>query len=312
VPLGGGSAMDAAKAIAALAFTAGDTDIWPFMLGEARAFQLKGALPLAAIATTAATASEVTPYAVISNRTVKGKSILGFEFLKPLVSLLNPAYTAQVPVATTQDGAADILSHVFENYLLGGDASPLADRHSEGVMATVLESLPAVLAQPGDIAHRGRLLWASTLALNEYQIAGRRAAQFVLHSMEHALSGWYPELAHGRGLATLYPAYFRWLIAHDRARDRFAQLGQRLFGHAPGPDAAERFIAAFESWLAANGLYQSLGDLGIAEADFAEIAAYAVKVYGDGQQLEALGAMPATEIVAIFKATARQARAQSR
>jgi alcohol dehydrogenase YqhD (iron-dependent ADH family) len=310
VPLGGGSVMDAAKAVAALGALPGENDIWPFVLGQPRAFQLAAALPLAAVPTTAATASEVTPYAVISNRAVRGKSVLAHESFKPAAALLNPAFTAKVPAVTTQDGAADILSHVLENYLLGGDESPLADRHAEGVMATVLESLPRVLADPGDLAHRGRLLWASTLALNEYPNAGRRSSQFVLHAMEHALSGWYPELAHGRGLATLYPAYFRWLLARGRAQDRFARLGGRLFGLA-GADAADRFVERFEAWLGANGLLQSLGELGIAEADYASVADYAVKTYGDGRQLDALGALPAAEIVAIFKATARQARVPS-
>lgn len=307
--LGGGSVMDAAKAIAALAH-AGEADIWPFVLGEARASQLKGALPIAAIPTTAATASEVTPYAVISNRTVKGKSVLGYEFLKPLVSWLNPAFTTKLSATTTCDGAADILSHVFENYLLGGTGSPLADRHSEGVMATVLETLPRLLAEPENLDARGNLLWASTLALNEYQLAGRQGSQFVLHSMEHALSGFYPELAHGRGLATLYPAYFRWLLEHGRARDRLAQLGERLFGlDRAEADTAEGFIEHFEQWLADNGLLQSLADLGIDESQFVAIADYAVRVYGDGKQLEALGPLPAEEIVEIFRATAQQSRA---
>lgn len=308
VPLGGGSTMDAAKAIAALAPASSEHDIWPFVSGEPRDGQLTGALPLAAIATTAATASEVTAYAVISNRAVKGKSVLAHEFLKPAVALLNPAFTLDLPPTATRDGAADILSHVFENYLLGGSDSPLADRHAEGVMATVIHSLPHVLAKPEDLAHRGQLLWASTIALNDYPNAGRRPSQFVLHSMEHALSGWYPELAHGRGLATLYPAYFRWLLARNRCRERFAQLGERLFGIS-GADAPERFIATFEEWLDANGLRQSLGNLGIAEADYAPIAAYAVKVYGDGHQLDALGPLPIAEIVSIFKATAPQAHA---
>lgn len=308
IALGGGSVMDASKAIAALAF-AGERDIWPFVLGEPRAFQLKGALPIAAIPTTAATASEVTPYAVISNRTVKGKSVLGFEFLKPLVAWLNPAFTVKLSATTTRDGAADILSHVFENYLLGGGGSPLADRHTEGIIATVIETLPRLLENLEEVERRGVLLWASTLALNDYQLAGRAGSQFVLHSMEHALSGFHPELAHGRGLATLYPAYFRWLLEHGRARERLAQLGERIFGlDADEGDAAEGFIDQFEAWLADNGLLQSLSDLGIEEKEYATIAAYAVKVYGDGKQLEALGPLTAEEIVKIFQATASQSK----
>jgi alcohol dehydrogenase YqhD (iron-dependent ADH family) len=308
VAIGGGSVIDAAKAIAALAHS-GENDIWPFVLGEPRAFQLQGALPIAAVTTTAATASEVTPFAVISNRAANGKSILVAEFIKPLTAWLNPAFTTGLSARTTQDGAADILSHVFENYLLGGNDSPLADRYAEGIMATVIETLPRLLAKPDDVNARGHLLWASTLALNDYQNAGRQPAQFVLHAIEHALSAFKPELAHGRGLATLYPAYFRWLLAEGRAVDRLAQLGSRLFG-LTGSEAvrAEGFIVRFEQWLHENQLLQSLGQLGFNAAQYPQIAEYAVRVYGDGKQLEALGALPAAQISALFTATERQAR----
>lgn len=308
IALGGGSVIDASKAIAAV-LHAGESDIWPFVLGEARAFQLTGALPLAAIPTTAATASEVTPYAVISNRAAKGKSVLAAEFLKPRVAWLNPAFTVGLSPTTTADGAADIFSHVIENYLLGGNGSPLADRYSEGVISTVVETLPKLLANPADVAARGDLMWASTLALNEYQVAGRKVSQFVLHSMEHALSAYLPALAHGRGLATLYPSYFRWLLAKGRARERFAQLGTRIFGLSGSEvERAEGFVARFEQWLAANGLLQSLEEVGFKPADYRTIADYAVKVYGDGKQLDALGALPPEEIVAIFEGTQRQGK----
>jgi alcohol dehydrogenase YqhD (iron-dependent ADH family) len=307
IALGGGSVMDAAKAIAAIVH-AGEPDIWPFVLGEPRAFKLAGAIPLAAIPTTAATASEVTPFAVISNRTTGGKSIIVADFLKPVVAWLNPAYTIDLPTTTTCDGAADILSHVFENYLLGGNDSPLADLYSEAVMATVLKFLPEVLAHPADEAARGRLLWASNLALNGYQRVGRHEAQFVLHSMEHALSAKMPELAHGRGLATLYPAYFRWLLANNRAVDRLARLGSVLFGLSS--EDSHGFVEKFEQWLATNSLLQSLGDLGFSEADYRAIAEYTVKTYGDGKQLDALGPMTMDDIIAIFKATERQSTSQ--
>jgi alcohol dehydrogenase len=305
VAVGGGSVIDASKAIAALAPTQ-EADIWPFVVGEPRAFQLQGALPIAAVTTTAATASEVTPYAVISNRRAGGKSILIAEFIKPQAAWLNPAFTATLSRTTTQDGAADILSHVLENYLLGGNASPLADRYAEAVFGTVLETLPRLLANPGDLNARGNLLWASTLALNDYQNAGRAPSHFVLHYIEHALSAFKPELAHGRGLATLYPAYFRWLLVEGRAVDRLAQLGTRLFG-ATGTEAqrAEGFINRFVSWLKTNGLLQSLDDLGFVEDDYAKVAGYAVGTYGDGKQLEALGPLTTDQITSILRDTSR-------
>jgi alcohol dehydrogenase YqhD (iron-dependent ADH family) len=303
VAVGGGSVIDASKAIAALAPTQ-EPDIWPFVIGGPRAFELQGALPIAAVTTTAATASEVTPFAVISSRRAAGKSFLFADFIKPQAAWLNPAFTTSLSRTTTQDGAADILSHILENYLLGGNASPLADRYAEGIFTTVLETLPKLLANPGDLNARGNLLWASTLALNDYQNAGRAPSHFVLHYIEHALSAFKPELAHGRGLATLYPAYFRWLVAEGRAVDRLAQLGTRLFS-VTGTEAqrAEGFISHFVQWLKQNELLQSLEDVGFVENDYAKVAAYAVRTYGDGKQLEALGPLTADQIVAILQDT---------
>jgi len=309
VAVGGGSVMDAAKAIAALAHT-GEKDIWPFVLGGPRAFQLSGAIPVVAVPTTAATASEVTHFSVVSNRKAKGKSFLAAEFLKPAVSWLNPAFTVGLSATTTRDGAADILSHVLENYLLGGGDSPIADRHSEGVMLTVLETLPRALKNPGDLSARGDLQLAATLALAGLEVVGRRPSAYPLHSIEHGLSAFRPELAHGRGLATLYPAYLRWLLAHGKITDRLAQLGTRLFGLAGDTSArAAGFIGKFEQWLKDNDLWQSVYDLGFTDAELPKVADYVITVYSDGQAIDVLTPMPASEIVAILKDTGRQGRA---
>jgi alcohol dehydrogenase YqhD (iron-dependent ADH family) len=116
-----------------------------------------------------------------------------------------------------------------------------------------------------------------------------------------------PELAHGRGLATIYPAYFRWLLARGRATERFAQLGRRLFGLAGDTaNCAAGFISAFEHWLAANGLRQSAASLGFSAADFIRVADYAVKTYGDGRSIDALGPITRDEIIQILADTARQ------
>ena len=307
IALGGGSVMDATKAISALVHDKQD-DVWPYVLGEPKNNQFTGALPIVTIPTTAATASEVTPYAVISNKAVNGKSVLAYDFFKPAVSWLNPDFTVDLSPTTTQDGAADILSHVFENYLLGGDESPIADGYTEVVMETVLDHLPLLMRHPKNVAYRGRLLWASTLALNGIQLAGRKPAEFVLHSMEHALSGFYPQLAHGRGLATLFPAYFKWLLSKGRAQARLARLARRLFDvtHCNDELTALSFIEMFSEWLNDNDLYQSLPDLGIEPAKYRAIAEYAVKVYGTNGHLNALGSMRVDDIVEVFELTHAQ------
>lgn len=304
---GGGSVMDASKAIAGLIHDE-ESDIWPFVLGEPRYRTMKGALPVATIPTTAATASEVTAHAVISNPAVKGKAPVSYPFMKPSASWLNPAFHTSLPLHTTRDGASDIISHVIENYLLGGNDSPLADRYSEAVMETVMVTLPMVEKQPEDEALRGRLLWASTMALNGMQVAGRAPAPFTLHNLEHSLSGYSPDLAHGRGLATLYPAYLRWLWENDRVRERIALMGRRLFDikSADDDEASMDAIYAFENWLSANELYQSLSDVGISIEAFDEIAAYAIATYGGGKELSAAGPLSKQQIIEIFRKTELQ------
>lgn len=304
---GGGSVMDASKAIAGLIHD-NEKEIWPFVLGEARYKTMKGALPVATIPTTAATASEVTPHAVISNPSVRGKSPVSYPYFKPFASWLNPAYHTTLPADTTRDGASDIFSHVIENYLLGGNDSPLADRYSEGVMETVIETLPLALKEPQNEAYRGRLLWASTMALNTMQVAGRIPSVFILHNLEHALSGYNHQLAHGRGLAILYPAYFKWLMEKGRAVDRMALLGERLFGldRTNEDETAAEFIAMFEQWLRENGLYHSLRDVDIPEEAYDEIAEYAIRVYGVGKPLNAAGEMTKSDITELFRMTLEQ------
>jgi len=303
---GGGSVMDASKAIGGLIFM-NEPDIWPFTNSEPRSGKMTGSLPIVTIPTTAATASEITAYAVISNRKIKGKQTLGYEFMKPKLSWLNPAFTATLSLETTRDGASDIMSHVFENYILGTDESPIADRYTEMILQTVMETMPKLEMNLLNEDLRGDLLWASDLALNGYQLAGRNMAAFVLHNMEHALSGYQPNLAHGRGLAVLYPAYYKWMIKNNRAVNRFAQLGRRLFG-ATGNDksAANLFVDEFSEWLKANGLYQSLSSLDIPVSAFDSIAEYCIRVYGRGKGIEAMGIISKEDIVDMFKMTEEQ------
>lgn len=306
--LGGGSVMDASKAIAGLIHDDLD-DIWPYTVGGPKYRQIKGALPVACIPTTAATASEVTAHAVISNPDVKGKSPVSYPFMKPVASWLNPAYHTSLPATTTRDGASDILSHVFENYLLGGNDSEPADRYSEGVMETVLNTLPKLELDPENEHLRGQMLWASTMALNGMQIAGRKPAPFTLHNLEHALSGENPDLAHGRGLAILYPAYFRWLFKNERAVDRLALLGKRLFGISGSSqkENALQFITKFEGWLKKNHLYERLSDQHITPDVFGDVADYAIKIYGGGKdELAAAGPLTRKNIIEIFEMTEEQ------
>lgn len=304
--LGGGSVMDAAKAIGGLV-ASGETDVWEFVVGSPRRGQLNASLPIYCIPTTAATASEVTPYAVISHPPVNGKSPISSPNFKPVASWLNPAFTTDLPLDTTRDGASDILSHVFENYLLGGNDAQLSDYVTEGIIKTVLNTLPVLTQEPKNLAARGDLLWASSVALNGFPLAGRRPSAFVLHNIEHAMSGVHPGLAHGRGLATLYPAYFRWLWENGRAKERFARLGREVFALGGDIDSCGwGFITRFDAWLQDNGLWQSASATGVHPTQFEAVADYCVRTYGDGKAIDALGEMTRDDVILILQMTETQ------
>lgn len=310
--LGGGSVMDASKAIGALLHMYNENpnsklDIWDYVLGSSKHTKISGSLPIFTIPTTAATASEVTPFAVISNLENKGKAPLAYEFFKPVSSLLLPEYTTMLNATVTRDGASDIMSHVFENYLLGGSEAKFTDRYCESILKTVIEILPQVVADPLNLKLRGELMWCSTMALNGLQSAGRNPAPFALHAIEHALSAVKHDLAHGRGLATLYPAYFRWLWNKGRAKDKLARLGVELFQLDPKDELTGlRFIAKFEEWLKANSLLQNVESLGFSKEDLEYVADYVINTYGAGKPLDVLGPCTREDILEILNLTETQ------
>lgn len=135
-----------------------------------------------------------------------------------------------------------------------------------------------------------------------------------MHAMEHALSGYNPDLAHGRGLATLYPAYFRFLWESGRCRDRLSLLGIKLFNESPDQlkYSALGFITRFENWLKDNGLYQALSDVGIPDSAFEPVAQYTLNVYGDGKKIMAAGPLTKSDIIEIFIKTEAQSEKQYR
>lgn len=307
IALGGGSTMDASKCIASIIPQPG-IDSWDLTIGQKYAGQIGAPLSIVAIPTTAATASEVTQYAVLSNISVNGKSVIAHDLLRPKISILDPELTLSVPAYATADHSCDILSHIFENYILGGNDSIIADRYSEALIKTVIEDTPRAIHKENELHARSNLQWAATLALNGIQLAGRDPSEFPLHSMEHACSGTYPDLAHGRGLAVLFPAYFQWLIKNNRAVERFARLARKVFGSTETNDskAAQVWCHSFNEWLNSIGSFHCLPKAGVKKESFDSIAHYAVSTYGTNGVLNALGALTKENIVTIFEMTMEQ------
>lgn len=308
VALGGGSSMDAAKAIATVAVSGRpSTD---YLAGHASGhwrelLPVREALPVIAVPTLAATGSEANSGGVITDWETRTKSVISGPALFPRVAILDPELTYTVPRGYTADGCADIFTHLYEPYLTSAEGAFVQDQISEGLMRAVVRYSRVALERPDDPEARANLLWASTLALIGIAQAGR-GGTFPVHSMEHTLSGHY-DISHGRGLAILGPAYFRRVVLQDRPQ-RLARLGREVFGGGAGvtaaddPAAAEQAIAAIEAWYRDIGVYSTLRDAGIPRDALPVMAEDTIRVAGRGQDfIRATRPLKAADVLQVYE-----------
>lgn len=163
--IGGGSTIDASKAIAAL--TLADTDnIWDLV---EKKVAWNNALPVLAMPTIASTGSEMDKSCVIANVEKGVKSGINGDILRPKVAFLDPTNTFSVSAKQTACGGFDIMAHLFDvNYFVNSDKYPLQFNVVETLLRTVREQLPIAIKEPENYAARATMLWAASWALNSF------------------------------------------------------------------------------------------------------------------------------------------------
>lgn len=221
VALGGGSAIDTAKAAGQL---------YGAMNGGARPM-------LAAVPTTSGTGSEVTSFAVISDTQAQVKYALRDQAMVPDAAFLDPALTASVPPAITADTGMDVLTHALEAYV-STKADDFTDACAEKAIRLVWQYLERAVADGSDMEAREHMHNASCLA----GIAFSNASLGICHSMAHALGAAF-HIPHGRSNALLLPHVVTYNAALDykdesRALLRYAQIAQMLGIGGATPKAA--------------------------------------------------------------------------
>ena len=292
VAVGGGSVIDSAKAMAAGALV--EHDVWKFFTGKK---SIKSTLPLTSVLTLAASGSEMNSGMVITNEATKQKFGFANKHLYPKVSILDPAATFSVSAEYTAYGAVDAIAHVLEYYFTNQEPyTPVQDHFMEGLVISCMDSCNRILQNLEDYDARADLMWAATLALNGLTGAGLGKVGFPMHMIEHSLSALY-NVAHGAGLSVVIPG---WMVyAAQRAPDKFAQFGERVFGITSGSMAKKAAAGnqALLSWFKKVKTPTSLTALHISEDDIPMIAANAValakvwgmKDYTEGKIEEILG-----------------------
>ncbi len=214
--VGGGSVIDSAKAIAVGVPYSGD--VWDFF--EYTAVP-SVALVVGVVLTIPAAGSESSGSSVISNPELGLKRGLTTELIRPCFSLMNPELTFTLPAFQTVCGAADIMAHIMERYFTNSRNVEITDRLCEAALRTIISNIPTVLREPVNYAARAEVMWTGTIAHNDLLGTGREG-DWASHSIEHELSALY-DVAHGAGLAIVFPAWMKSVYRHDVSRfARFA------------------------------------------------------------------------------------------
>ncbi|MDA5110621.1 iron-containing alcohol dehydrogenase [Brevibacillus thermoruber] len=256
--VGGGSVIDASKAIAVGVPYEGD--VWDFYTRKA---QPQTALPLGTVLTLAATGSEMNRGSVITNWETKEKLGAGTTF--PTFSILDPENTFSVPRDQTVYGICDMMSHVFEQYFTHTPEIPLQTRFAESILKTVIEYAERVLANPEDYDARATILYCGTMALNGTLPVGVET-DWATHSIEHAVSAVY-DIPHGGGLAIIFPKWMRYVYRENV--ERFKRFAVEVWGVDPSgktdDEVALEGIAATEAFFARIGAPTRLADYQIGD-----------------------------------------------
>ena len=259
--VGGGSAIDSAKAIAIGATYEGD--FWDFFKGK----RVDKALPVGTILTLSAAGSEGSANSVITHEDGMLKRGSGSELMRPVFSILNPELTCSLPAFQTACGATDMMAHVFERYFTNTKNVEITDRLCEAVLKTVIAETPKALANPNDYEARANIMWAGMVAHNDICGVGREQ-DWSTHQMEHELSALY-DVAHGAGLAVMFPAWMKYVMHQDV--QRFAQFAVRVWGcemnfHNPERTALEG-IHRLEQFYTSIGMPIRFSQLGAKAED---------------------------------------------
>lgn len=276
IGLGGGSAIDAAKAVRILAGGPAEAKCteYALMLGDkVRPLPTAAQMPpMIAIPTTAGTGAEVTPWGVITDEARKLKMGVGGEAAIPSVALIDPEMTLTLPPHLTAATGMDALTHLIEAYVSTNTAPIALDTLILDGIGRIGRFLRLAVAQPAHRQAREEMLLASMLG--GIAISSRWLG--ACHALAHQLSG-IANLHHGLACAMMLPAQMQFSL--PGAIERYAQIAQAL---DPMPsrgtvrDEAARAVTAVRDLMSDVNLPLRLRDAGVTEAMIPELADNAI------------------------------------
>ena len=220
--VGGGSAIDTAKAIAHGAKNP-ETDIWRFWKRE---LEVERSLPVGVILTISAAGSETSNSAVLTNDETGEKRGLSTDFNRPLFAVMNPELTYTLPKYQIACGIADIMMHTLDRYFTQAEGNELTDELAEALLRVTIRNGRMAMENPTDYGAASELMWSGSLSHNGLTGLGR-AGDFSVHQLGHELSGRF-DAAHGASLTTMWGSWAGYCRSANTGR--FARYARSVWG----------------------------------------------------------------------------------
>jgi alcohol dehydrogenase YqhD (iron-dependent ADH family) len=249
--VGGGSAIDTAKAIAHGAANPG-VDVWDFWLNRQ---PLTKSLPVGAIVTIPAAGSEMSDSAVLTNEETCQKRGLGTTFNRPAFAILNPALAATLPKFQAACGVTDILMHTLERYFTSVTGNDFTDESAEALMRVVIRNGRRVVENPSNFEAMSEIMWCAAVSHNGFTGLGG-SKDFASHQLGHAIGAIYDK-AHGATLSVIWESWARYVLHQNPAR--FEQYAKRVWKADSADGGIEKTVAFFKKL----GMPISFSELGI-------------------------------------------------
>lgn len=262
LPVGGGSVIDTAKAIAVGIPYEGD--FWDFFIGKAVP---EKAVRIGVVLTIPAAGSEGSGNSVITKLDgLKKLSLRTPEVLRPAFAVMNPELTYTLPAWQTACGITDMMAHIMERYFTNTEDTEVTDRICEGTLKAIIYEAMRITIEPCNYGARANLMWAGMIAHNGTCGVGCEE-DWSSHFLEHEVSAVY-NVSHGAGLAVIFPAWLTYMAEHHAGK--VAQYAARVWDVPKSTDCkamALEGIRRFKSFLHSIGMPVTFRELGIEHPD---------------------------------------------
>lgn len=261
IGVGGGSAIDTAKAIAHGTANP-EENLWELWTKKV---PLERSLPVGAVLTIAAAGSEMSDSAVLTNEALGKKAGINTDFNRCRFAIVNPRLGMTLPKNQIAAGVTDIMMHTMERYFIPDIKCNLTDEIAEGLLRTMIKNGVIIVNDPSDYDAMSEVFWASSLSHNNLTECGR-GKDFSVHKLGHALSAKY-DVTHGDSLSAVWGSWAKTL--YKEALPRFSQFARRVWqvtGESEEDvalEGIERTVAFFKE----IGMPVSLPELGISPSE---------------------------------------------